>query len=241
MAYIRSALACAAAVLLACGGDDGTAPIAASDFCAAYAEVQCSGFESCCSGWTGSGTQGCRASETQLCEQSILTVDDLGNPPTGSNVPARIVFDFDEAGAGAALAQLRSDYAECTGEGPYSIFDATHFLGEPGSECLRNEDCMEGTRCEHPPRAVFGTCVIAPQEGASCTDVCSSYDLECVLDGAQYVCVAPRGDGESCELAPCKGGLECSRVGGSLKCTGGASTGADPRVAFCETHGAFGF
>ena len=125
------------------------------------------------------------------CEQSILTVDDLGNPPTGPNVPARIVFDFDEAGAGAALAQLRSEYAECTGEGPHSIFDATHFLGEPGAECLRNEDCMEGTRCEHPPRAVFGTCVIAPREGAACTDVCSSYTPVFSLV-FRYVCVHAR-------------------------------------------------
>jgi len=175
------------------------------------------------------------------CEQSILTADDLGNPPTGSNVPARIVFDFDEVGAGAALARLRGQYAACVGDAPHSIFDDTHFLGEPGSECLRNEDCMEGTRCEHPPRAVFGTCLIAPQEGAPCTDVCSSYGLACVPDGVQYVCVAPRGEGQECEIAPCKEGLECRRLGGALTCAASGSAGGDPSTRFCESHGAFGF
>jgi len=205
--------AAALAALAACGGDEGADPVQAAQFCEAYVETICSGLEGCCDG--SFNAQQCRFDQLESCQQNILTLDDRGIAPTGPNAPARIVFDFDEQGAGEALGRLRGLLSTCNVAGfDESMFDATHYLGEPGAECLRNEDCVEGTRCEHPPLAVFGTCVIAPLPGELCTDVCAYREDLCVIDPADGrglpVCVAPRDRGQTCDIVGCKRGLVCS-------------------------------
>jgi hypothetical protein len=214
-------------VLASCDDDGGASPMEASDFCGAYVDALCDGFESCC----GAGSSGsCRSSALRYCEDELLTLDDRGLAPTGPNVPARIVFDFDETSAGAAIARVKSSLASCDGSAALVTFADTHFLGEPGAECLRHEDCFEGMRCEQPPRAVFGTCVFAPLEGQACTDVCASSDLTCVEDRGDQVCIAPRKEGESCAQAPCESGLRCADtwIGG---------TGSDVRCEAFESSG----
>jgi hypothetical protein len=214
-------------VLTSCDDESGASPMEASDFCDAYVETFCEGYESCCGdSFDGQVSVGsCRSLAFDYCENWLLTSDDLGYTPTGPDLPARIVFDFDEGSAGAAIARVKSSFARCAGT-PAVTFADTHFLGEPGSECLRHEDCFEGTRCEHPPRAIFGTCVFAPLEGQVCTDVCAAADLSCTDDRGERVCVGPRGEGESCSEAQCKEGLVCADNWDSV--VGG---GSDPR---CE-------
>lgn len=213
-------------VLASCDDEGGASPMEASDFCDAYVEAMCDGYESCC----GAGSAGsCRSSAFTYCEDELLTLDDRGLAPNGPNVPARIVFDFDEASAGAAIARVKSSFARCDGSALVTFAD-THFLGEPGAECLRHEDCFEGMRCEQPPRAVFGTCVFAPLEGQACTDVCADSDLTCAEDRGDLVCIAPRKEGESCAQAPCEPGLRCTdtRIG---------ATGSDARCEVFESSG----
>jgi hypothetical protein len=226
-------------VLTSCDDDSGASPMEASDFCDAYVDAFCEGFESCC-GDNFVNQQisvgSCRSSAIDYCERGLLTDDDLGYGWSGGNAPARIVFDFDEAGAGAAIARVKSAFSRCDGEALVTFGD-THFLGEPGSECLRHQDCFEGTRCEHPERAVFGTCVFAPLEGQVCSDVCAAADLSCSDDRGERVCVGPRGEGESCSQAQCKPGLVCVDSG-SIVGGGGSPKCEEPRGgsegdAFC--------
>jgi hypothetical protein len=232
-AWRRAASASAAlAALASCGGDDGASAIEASAFCAEYVEVICGGLETCCSG--SFSLDQCRFERFEHCEQNILTLDDRGIAPSGPNTPARIVFDFDEEGAGEALSRLRSQLAACDSSAlAVSMFDATHYLGEPGSECLRHEDCMEGTRCEHPQLAVFGTCVPAPLAGELCDDVCAYREHACVVDPSDGrglpVCVAPRSAGQTCDVVGCKQGLVCSSSAGSFEpiCQPGSSDQSD--------------
>jgi hypothetical protein len=220
----------ALALLAACGGDEGAAPIEAGSFCAAYVATICGGLDGCCEG--SFNVEQCRFEQLETCEQSILTLDDRGIAPTGPNTPARIVFDFDEDGAGDVLARLKSHLSRCDMAGfEPSMFDATHYLGEPGAECLRHEDCVEGTRCEHPSGAVFGTCVLAPLEGELCSDVCAYREHHCVVDPSDGrgfpVCVAPRGAGQTCDVVGCKAGLVCGSSPESFEptCVSGAQSG----------------
>lgn len=221
--------------LTSCDDGTGASPMEASDFCDAYVDAFCEGFETCC-GDNFANDQisvgNCRNLAIEHCEYRLLTADDLGYGQSGANAPARIVFDFDEDGAGAAIARVKGAFSRCDGAANVTFGD-THFLGEPGSECLRHEDCFEGTRCEHPERAVFGTCVFAPLEGQVCTDVCAGSDLSCSDDRGERICVGPRGEGESCSQAQCQPGLSCvdswDTVGGGAnpKCEdqGGGSAG----------------
>jgi hypothetical protein len=216
---IRSMPACAALLaLLACSSDDGAGAMEATDFCQAYVDAVCGGIEQCCSEITRVDTSACRSAANVYCQEELLTVDDRGIAPTGPNVPARIVFDFDEEGAAAAIARVKSAFARCEGVPSSVVFDDTHYLGEPGTECLAHQDCAEGTRCAHAPQAVFGTCVLAPLEGQECSDVCAAKDLWCGQDRGEPVCVALRGEGESCDELPCEEGLACldasSTIGG---------------------------
>lgn len=212
----------ALAALGACGDDAQPAPVEASDFCEEYVDVVCQGLASCCDEVMPYNDANCRRQQVDVCNNGILTLDDRGLAPGGANAPARIVFDFDEAGAARALNELRRQLARCSGDGVATMFDETHFLGEPGAECLRNADCVEGARCEHPPRAVFGTCVRAPLEGQRCEDVCATRELSCVQDEAEHVCVALRKEGQSCDLAPCADGLVCA-----VSSASGAGAGSD--------------
>lgn len=216
---IRTTRACAALLaLFACSSDDGPGAMEATDFCQAYVDAACDGLEQCCGGITGVDASTCRSAANTYCQESLLTVDDRGIAPTGPNVPARIVFDFDEEGAAAAIARVKSSFARCEGAPVDVVFDDTHYLGEPGTECLAHQDCAEGTRCEHPALAVFGTCIWAPLEGEGCSDVCAAKDLWCGQDRGEPVCVALRGEGESCDEVPCAEGLACldasSTIGG---------------------------
>jgi hypothetical protein len=227
--HLRSHYAAALAllgVLTSCADGTSANPMDAADFCEAYANAFCDGSESCCSEsfpTSPIGRSRCSRLVLDYCESSLLTADDLGVAPDGPNTPARIVFDFDEAGAGAAIARVKSSFARCVGS-PFVTFGDTHFLGEPGSECLRHEDCYEGMRCEHPPRAVFGTCLFAPLEGQVCSDICAASDLECAEDRGDLICVGPRSEGESCDQAQCKPGLVCVETwdtvggGGNARC-----------------------
>jgi len=262
---IRFMPVCAALLaLFACSSDDSAGAMEATDFCQAYVDAACDGLEQCCGGLTGVDTSACRSAANSYCQNTLLTVDDRGIAPTGPNVPARIVFDFDEEGAAAAIARVKSAFARCEGLPVNVAFDDTHYLGEPGTECLAHQDCAEGTRCEHPPLAVFGTCVLAPLEGQQCSDVCSAKDLYCGQDRGEPVCVALRGEGESCDELPCGEGLVCldasSTIGGggrsicgkrgadgdpcsddsqcdSFLCVnGGCSGGASPREVFCSYY-----
>lgn len=216
MRFMCSLFPYAAALVLlgalsSCDDGSGASPMEASDFCDAYVDAFCDGFESCCGDSFANDQLSvgrCRSVAVQYCENELLTSDDLGFGPGGANAPARIVFDFDEEGAGAAIARMKSAFGSCDGEARVTFGD-THFLGEPGSECLRHADCFEGTRCEHPARAVFGTCVFAPLEGQVCSDVCAGSDLSCSDDRGDRICVGPRGEGESCNQAQCQPGLVC--------------------------------
>ena len=221
---IRSMLACAALfAAFACSSDDEPGAMEAIDFCESYVDAMCDGLERCCGDAQGVDQAACRSLERSYCEDMLLTLDDRGLAPSGPNVPARIVFDFDEEGAGATLERVNGVFGRCQGDA-YVTFDDTHYLGEPGTECLAHRDCAEGTRCEHPPRAVFGTCVLAPLEGQACTDVCAANDLVCVQDQNESVCIARRGEGESCDDQSCEDGLSCMSVstiiggGGQLVC-----------------------
>lgn len=230
-----------ALALASCGA--GPERIDPLGFCEALVEVQCSGLQRCC-GAQGGGVDGarCRTETFEACYLRILTADDRGDAPSGPSAPARIVFDFDEVGAAAALERLRGDYAGCAGDPPPPLFGATHILGEPGAECLSHAHCVEGTRCEHPPLAVFGTCVLAPLAGAPCTDVCAARELSCLQDSSgASVCVAPRREGETCALAPCAKGLRCAdEPGRAAVCTrdGAAVDPVRERQAFCEARSA---
>lgn len=235
---IRSVLACAALLApAACASDDDPSPIEAEGFCEAYVDAFCEGIESCCGGSVSVDALTCRNAEQSYCLGQLLTVDDRGMAPVGANVPARIVFDFDEAGAGAAIARMRSAFSRCDGT-PFVSFDDTHFLGEPGSECLQHQDCSEGTRCEHPPRAVFGTCVLAPLEGQECVDICATDALWCAQDQGDSVCVALRTEGQSCEPLPCEAGLACVLTAGSIIGAGNQRECAKlgGAGASCDTH-----
>lgn len=245
MRFMRSLFPYAAAVMLlgvltSCDDDSGASPMEASDFCDAYVEAFCDGFESCCDDSFANdqiNSSNCTSLAFDYCENWLLTADDLGYAPTGPDVPARIVFDFDEASAGAAIARVKSAFARCGGAANVTFGD-THFLGEPGSECLRHEDCFEGTRCEHPERAVFGTCVFAPLEGQACSDVCAASDLSCSDDRGDRVCVGPRGEGESCLQAQCKEGLVCvdswdSTFGGGASAECEEQRGGSASDQFC--------
>jgi len=221
----------ALATLASCGDDGGAAPVEAAEFCDAYVDTICGSLDACCSGTFN--LDQCRLDQYEECEQNILTLDDRGIAPSGPNTPARIVFDFDEEGAGEALAQLKGQLSQCRAQPlEQSMFDATHVLGEPGAECLRNEDCVEGTRCEHPPLAVFGTCVIAPLPGELCEDICAYREDQCVIDPADGrglpVCVAPRGQGQTCDIVGCKAGLICGMGRDSFEptCMPGGQPGA---------------
>lgn len=213
-------------VLAGCSGDDGASPVVASELCEKYVEAFCEGLAACCSGEDGFGTVSevtCRSAELSYCEQALLSVDDRGAAPIGPNVPARIVFEFDERSAGEAIDRVHSVFSRCEGE-PYVAFGDTHYLGQPGASCLQNADCIEGARCEHPARAVFGTCVLAPLEGQACTDVCASSELRCTADdNGESICVELRGEGEACWEVPCHEGLACVDVPSLI--VGGSSGG----------------
>jgi hypothetical protein len=241
---IRVAACAVLWTLCACSDDSSPTPVEASDFCEAYVDLVCQGLEKCCSDQLPLSELTCRNQTMALCEGSILTVDDRGIAPTGANVPARIVFDFDEEGAGAALSGIRAQFARCAGPGAQAMFDETHYLGDPGAECLRHEDCEEGTRCVHPALAVFGTCVMAPLEGELCEDVCAARDISCVPDANnELVCVGPRKEGQSCEAVGCDEGLVCAETpsvsGGELRCVVGLRRGescsfdSECQSAFC--------
>jgi hypothetical protein len=226
-------------VLTSCDDDAGPSPMEASDFCDAYAETFCEGSDSCCGDSLASSpftAERCRRITVEYCESALLTADDLGVAPQGPNIPARIVFDFDESSAGAAIARMKSSFARCDGV-PFVTFGDTHFLGEPGAECLRHEDCYEGMRCEQPPRAVFGTCVFAPLEGQACSDICAASDIECAEDRGELICIGPRGEGESCSQGQCKPGLVCVDRGGIVGGSGNPrceeSEEASGRDQFC--------
>jgi hypothetical protein len=211
---IRFMLACATLLALACASDDGPGSMDAVEFCESYVDAMCEGLEQCCGDATGVDQAACRSLERSYCENMLLTLDDRGMAPVGPSAPARIVFDFDEEAAAATLARVNGVFDRCQGDA-YVTFDDTHYLGEPGTECLDHRDCVEGTRCEHPPRAVFGTCVLAPLEGQPCTDVCAAKDLVCVQDANESVCVARRREGESCDdqsFQSCEDGLTCMSV-----------------------------
>src|SRR5690349_19471057 len=143
--FMRSLFPYAAALTLlgvvsSCDDESGASPMEASDFCDAYVEAVCDGVDSCCSDSFANGPinpDNCYGVVLDYCETQLLTADDLGYTPSGPNTPARIVFDFDEASAGAAIARVKSSFARCDGT-PVVTFADTHFLGEPGSECLRH-------------------------------------------------------------------------------------------------------
>ena len=224
-------------VLGACQGKVSSGSVEAADFCEEYVDVVCEGLESCCDEVTPYNDANCRREQVDVCNNFILTVDDRGIAPTGPNTPARIVFDFDEEGAAAALKTLRSQFGRCGGTRQISLFDEAHFLGEPGAECLRHEDCVEGARCEQPPLAVFGTCVMAPQEGEPCEDVCAAPEIACVADDSgDLVCVGPRKEGQSCDRVPCEEGLICMSTAGTPVSSDGPSCIEGRRIGqSCES------
>lgn len=232
-------LALAACGFAGCGSDDGGGSMSAGDLCQAYVDAMCGGLAECCD---TSNEVECRRIELDYCVNELLTEDDRGTAPVGPNVPARIVFDFDEESAAAAIARVNGVFSRCEGL-PLVTFADTHVLGEPGAECLEQRDCVAGTRCDHPPLAIFGTCVLAPLEGQTCVDRCGASGLSCVQDGDESVCVADGSKGDSCVAAPCESGLVCVATGsvigggGPRTCQGPLRAGAICQVGYdCESN-----
>ncbi len=208
---MKSRLLCTALLLATALGceEDEAEPIAAEDFCSAYALALCEGFEDCClmrddgTAVGGVGTfDSCLRANASYCELELITPEDLGRASPGGGL--RVALEYDAQGAGNALASIRSAAASCI-EPPFIFHNDIHLQGGKGEPCLENADCAEDFACAGAGPTAAGVCADAPVEGQACESRCAG-SLLCLDE----VCVKPRREGQSCAFrSDCVDGLFC--------------------------------